>query len=43
MSEFIFLYRRPLRPVQNFSPKQIEERTGRFGAWVEKLQKGGTW
>jgi hypothetical protein len=41
MSEFIFLYRKPSRPAENLSPKQIEERTERFKAWVDKLQKGG--
>jgi hypothetical protein len=41
MSEFIFLYRRPARPAQNLSPAQLEGRTGRFRAWVDKLQKGG--
>ena len=37
MSKFLFLYRGPAQPMENFTPEQSAEQMQAWGAWMGKL------
>ena len=37
MSKFIFLYRGPATPMEDFTPDQAAEQMRAWGAWMEKV------
>jgi hypothetical protein len=39
MSEFVYLYRRP--PLAPETPQQMQQRLGRWRAWLDRLEKDG--
>ncbi|MCB5281674.1 YciI family protein [Arthrobacter sp. AL08] len=37
MSKFIYLYKGPATPMDQFTPEQSAEQTAAWGGWVEKI------